>query len=72
MEHPLCEECEKNGRVTPATEVHHVYQISNGKDELEMQDIALNPWKYDGLMALCQDCHQKKHGKFNGNSHTEL
>lgn len=63
MEHPLCEECEKNGIVRAATEVHHVYEISNGTTEIEMEDIALNPWKYDGLQALCEDCHHKKHGK---------
>lgn len=63
MEHPLCEECEKAGIVRAATEVHHVYEISNGNTEIEMEDIALNPWKYDGLMALCSDCHHKIHQK---------
>lgn len=24
MEHPLCERCEKEGRITPATDVHHI------------------------------------------------
>lgn len=61
MEHPLCEECEKQGKITPATEVHHVFEISNGNTEIEMEDIALNPWKYEGLQALCTDCHHKQH-----------
>lgn len=63
LEHPLCEECLKNDKITAATEVHHVYEISNGKDELEMEDIALNPWKYDGLQALCSECHHNVHNK---------
>lgn len=63
MEHPLCEKCLEDDKITPATEVHHVYEISNGKDVEEMKDIALNPWKYSGLQALCSECHQKIHGK---------
>lgn len=63
MEHPLCEMCEQEGIVRAATEVHHVYEISNGQDELEMMDIALNPHKYNGLMALCSECHHKIHHK---------
>lgn len=49
LQHPLCEECEKHGRVTPAKEVHHIKAISEGGDRL-------NP---DNLMAVCRACHQK-------------
>jgi 5-methylcytosine-specific restriction protein A len=27
-EHPLCEECQKYGRLTPAEEVHHIIPLS--------------------------------------------
>jgi HNH endonuclease. len=29
-EHPLCEECQKYGRLTPAEEVHHIIPLSKG------------------------------------------
>lgn len=63
MEHPLCEMCLEDDKITAATEVHHIYEISNGKDIEEMKDIAYNPWNYEGLRALCSECHQKIHGK---------
>ena len=28
--HPLCEECEKQGKLTPAEEVHHILPLSRG------------------------------------------
>ena len=44
--HPLCEECEKHGRVTPAEEVHHILPLSQGGTHAE-----------ENLMALCTPCH---------------
>lgn len=44
--HPLCEECDLAGRITPATEVHHVIPLSNGGTHSR-----------DNLMALCKICH---------------
>ena len=29
-EHPLCEQCLKEGRITPVEEVHHILPISQG------------------------------------------
>ncbi len=28
--HPLCEECQKQGKLTPAEEVHHILPLSKG------------------------------------------
>lgn len=44
--HPLCVQCERGGRVTAATDVHHIIpRRDGGSDE-------------DGnLMALCHACH---------------
>lgn len=44
--HPLCEQCEKAGRITPTQEVHHILPLSEGGS-------------HDGgnLMALCTACH---------------
>ena len=48
--HPLCEECEKQGKLTPAEEVHHILPISRGGTDYR-----------SNLMALCQSCHTKIH-----------
>jgi len=60
MLHPLCEMCEKDGKVNEAVEVHHITPISNANDELEMKELGYNP---DNLMALCEECHHKLHNK---------
>jgi len=44
--HPLCEQCQQTGRLTPAQEVHHVLPLSQGGTHDE-----------DNLMALCTACH---------------
>lgn len=44
--HPLCEECKKRGKLTPAEEVHHVIPLSRGGTHAE-----------SNLMALCKPCH---------------
>ena len=46
--HPLCEQCEKEGRLTPAEEVHHILPLANGGTHDEMY-----------LMALCKGCHSR-------------
>jgi 5-methylcytosine-specific restriction protein A len=43
---PLCAECKRQGRFTPATEVHHVKPLSEGGTH--------NP---ENLMSLCHSCH---------------
>lgn len=49
MQHPLCEQCEKEGRIMPAKEVHHIKAISEGGERFD----------FDNLMAVCRACHQK-------------
>jgi 5-methylcytosine-specific restriction protein A len=44
--HPLCEQCDAAGRITPAQEVHHIVPLSDGGTHAE-----------DNLMALCTSCH---------------
>ena len=50
--HPLCQDCEDHGRVTPCTEVHHIVPILQDKSK-----------KYDwnNLVALCKFCHNYRH-----------
>ncbi len=46
--HPMCERCEDNGRMTPATEVHHKQRKAGG-----------GSGRPDNLAALCKSCHSK-------------
>ena len=49
-EHPLCEMCLKEGRLTPVQEVHYILPVS--KDGTYVRN---------HLMSLCQSCHTKIH-----------
>jgi len=44
--HPLCEECEKQGLIVPAEEVHHILPVSKGGTN-----------DFDNLLSLCKRCH---------------
>ena len=48
-EHPLCVQCESEGRIIPATEIHHIKTLRDGGS------------KYDenNLMPLCHICHSR-------------
>lgn len=46
--HPLCEECQKQGRLTVAEEVHHILPLSKGGGN-----------EPSNLMALCKSCHSR-------------
>lgn len=58
LEHPLCEKCLEQGKVSATEEIHHIRKISDGRNEAEMKEIAYN---YGNLMALCKECHHKIH-----------
>ena len=49
-QHPLCERCLKEGRLTPVEEVHHILPVSQGGRHTQ-----------DNLMSLCRSCHNKIH-----------
>jgi 5-methylcytosine-specific restriction protein A len=44
--HPLCEQCQQVGKLTPAEEVHHLIPLSKGGANDE-----------SNLMSLCTSCH---------------
>jgi 5-methylcytosine-specific restriction protein A len=46
--HPLCEQCEKDGLLAPAEEVHHILPLSHGGTN-----------NTSNLMALCKPCHSR-------------
>lgn len=49
-QHPLCEKCLKEGKITAVNEVHHIKPLSQGGSN-----------KFSNLMSLCQSCHTKTH-----------
>lgn len=57
--HPLCEQCLKDNRTTPATQIHHKDSFMNYTDSLRIYKF----YEYENLMALCEECHGKIHGE---------
>ena len=52
-QHPLCAECMKEGRLTPATVVDHI-RPHRGDQALF--------WDMANWQSLCKDCHDRKTG----------
>ena len=57
-EHPLCENCLKNGIIKPAKEVHHKQIFSTANTEEGQWNIFLDG---NNLMSLCIKCHHMFH-----------
>lgn len=60
-QHPCCEECLRNGIVTPAVDVHHLKSPFRG-GEINY-DMLLDS---NNLEALCKECHALEHQKEKG------
>ena len=59
MKYPLCQDCLKAGRITPTEEIHHIKSpFRKGLTPDEKDRLA-----YDetNLVALCRECHRKRH-----------
>ena len=59
---PLCEICDRRGRVEPATDVDHIVAIRHGGPAFPA---------FSGLMSLCHRCHAEKtamHDRPGGNA----
>ncbi|GIW48990.1 MAG: HNH endonuclease [Caloramator sp.] len=56
-EHPLCEECKRNGVVTLAEVVDHIIPHKGNKELF---------WDEENLQALCKECHDSKTAKEDG------
>ena len=55
--HPLCEECRRDGRLTPATVVDHIIPHKGNRDLF---------WDEKNWQALCKPCHDRKTAKEDG------
>lgn len=51
-EHPLCEQCLKEGRYVKTEEIHHKLPLSQGGTH-----------EWSNLIALCRSCHAKIHAE---------
>ena len=51
-EHPLCEQCLKEGRYVRTEEIHHKLPLSQGGTH-----------ERGNLIALCRSCHAKIHAE---------
>lgn len=56
-ENPLCVECLKAGRVTPATDVDHIEPHKGDMTKF---------WKHSNWQALCRRCHSAKTAREDG------
>jgi 5-methylcytosine-specific restriction protein A len=54
-EHPLCEMCKREGKLTPAKQVHHVVPLANGGTN-----------ESNNLMSVCLACHSTITAKEGG------
>lgn len=57
IENPLCVECQKHGRYTPATEVDHIIPHRGDQNLF---------WDRKNWQSLCHSCHSKKTAKEDG------
>lgn len=62
---PLCEDCQEAGRMTAATEVHHVKPCESAKTVREMECLMFD---YRNLRSLCHDCHVQEHKRMASHS----
>ncbi len=56
--HPICQRCEGEGRITAATEVHHVRPV---EEAITYSDKRQRMYDPHNVQALCHDCHVKTH-----------
>jgi 5-methylcytosine-specific restriction enzyme A len=54
IENPLCLDCIEHGKLTPATEVHHIKKV---------KDFPLLRLVKENLMGLCKSCHSVRTAK---------
>lgn len=56
--HPVCQRCEAEGIMTPATEVHHIRPVEEAVTQADKMQRMYDP---HNLQALCHDCHVRTH-----------
>ena len=67
--HALCSDCLANGVVKAAEDIHHIKSPFNYETGEINTALGLDE---NNLVALCKECHQKRHAKENNISPEEL
>lgn len=62
---PLCQDCESEGKIVAASEVHHVIPCESAKSVMEMEKLM---YDYNNLRSLCHDCHVMTHKRMSSHS----
>ena len=57
QQHPLCQQCQVKGIITPADVADHIQPIQAGGDRFD----------WNNLQSLCHSCHNSKTAKENAN-----
>lgn len=62
-----CEECKASGKITPATEVHHIVPVES-VTTIEQMEVLM--YDFNNLMSVSRECHVKIHQEMF--SHTKV
>ena len=64
---PLCEcgECKANGKITPATEVHHITPVES-VTTIEQMEVLM--FDINNLMSVSHECHARIHAEMFSHS----
>lgn len=62
---PICERCQQEGKITPATEVHHIRPVETALTLWQKQSLMFDE---HNLLSLCHDCHRLIHKEMKQNS----
>lgn len=61
---PLCQRCEKKGRVKEMEEVHHTIPFDWGGTTEEIEALAFD---FDNTESVCNECHDEAHEEIRKN-----
>lgn len=66
-EHAVCQDCISKGKITPATDVHHIKSpFKNGEINYSLL------LDYTNLISLCKECHGNRHATEQGHKTAQL
>ena len=66
MRDPLCEVCKMEGRITPASDTHHLKSFTTNANNSTQINLSL-AYDSQNLLSVCDKCHWEiHHGKLKG------
>lgn len=66
-EHAVCQDCISKGKITPATDIHHIKSpFKNGEINYSLL------LDYTNLISLCKACHGIRHATEQGHKTAQL